>query len=124
MTGTDKICELLNDYFQKCKSEGKEYVILRASDIEDMFDIARTIYRDPNKNRYPAICSTMKRLMNDKDDIVFATPSEQSLDSEHLLFSACQRIWCMYIDSRPILARSGRAFSTTLTAICLRLVRI
>ena len=44
MTGTDKICELLNDYFQKCKSEGKEYVILRASDIEDMFDIARTIY--------------------------------------------------------------------------------
>ena len=99
MTGTDKICELLNDYFQKCKSEGKEYVILRASDIEDMFDIARTIYRDPNKNRYPAICSTMKRLMNDKDDIVFATPSEQSLDSEHLLFSDCQRIWCMYIDS-------------------------
>lgn len=49
MTGTDKICELLNDYFQKCKSEGKEYVILRASDIKDMFDIARTIYGDPNK---------------------------------------------------------------------------
>lgn len=73
MTGTDKICELLNDYFQKCKSEGKEYVILRASDIEDMFDIARTSYGNPNKNRYPAICSAMKRLMNDKDDIVFAT---------------------------------------------------
>lgn len=31
MTGTDKICELLNDYFQKCKPEmAKMYVILRS----------------------------------------------------------------------------------------------
>lgn len=61
MTGTDKICELLNDYFQKCKSEGKEYVILRTSDIKDMFDIARTIYEDPNKTdilQYPVKPST------------------------------------------------------------------
>lgn len=75
MTGTDKICDLLNEYFQKCKAEGKEYVVLKASDIEDMFDIAKEVYGDPHRNRFPPICSAMKRVKKD-DDVIVNSPEK------------------------------------------------
>ena len=78
MTGTDKICELISNYFSKCKSEGKTFVTLKASDIEEMFDVSKQIYNAPDKKRYPAICSAMKRMMKENDEIVFSPKSGQS----------------------------------------------
>lgn len=78
MTGTDKICELISNYISKCKSEGQTFVTLKTSDIEEMFDVSRQIYNAPEKKRYPAICSAMKRMMKENDEIIFSPMSGQS----------------------------------------------
>ncbi|MEG2814536.1 MAG: hypothetical protein RSA79_08025 [Oscillospiraceae bacterium] len=66
ITDTQKAREYIQSLLDEAKNQGKEFIILKAGDIQKAIGL---------KNRPVIICNAMKQLMQKNDIIVEAPPS-------------------------------------------------